>query len=69
MLEKYNESKISENEEAKMQLERYALAYRNTELSGLVPQISVVLGDCTILRRYLRYLEVLEIQKQPVITA
>lgn len=34
LLEKYNANKKDENEETKMQLERYALAYRNTELAG-----------------------------------
>ena len=36
LLEKYNNSK--NDEDAKMQLERYALAYRNTELSGLTSE-------------------------------
>lgn len=34
LLEKYNESKKDGNEEARTELERYALAYRNTELIG-----------------------------------
>lgn len=34
LLQKYNDSKTDGNEDSKIQLERYALAYRNTELAG-----------------------------------